>query len=423
MTAEPPPATVAVGEPRWFAMVVEGVVIGALGAVVALAFVGLVAAGERGFWPDELGTDLFSGSIRILVMATVSGVLVGMVHRVDRNAREVNVFEALAGGELDRRAVPGGVLIALIAAVGGISLGPEVATGMAAGGFAAWLSDRRGRSGAERATAVGNSVTGAWSGLFTAPAMGVLFNLELGIGHRRLEWARVLVDAAAALTGFAVFFAVTQSWSTTLRILDLGTFTLSLWHLPVAAAIGLVGAVVGAGFAAVMAAMAKVAGRLADRPVLRCGVAGLALGLLGMALPLVPFLGTEGLRVVTEDAADLAVGLLVASALAKLVATATALSFGFVGGPIFPMIFSGGTLGTALHVLVPDVPLALAVPAGMVAVPATVLPIPLSLTILVGLIASLTTTELVPVFTAAFTASAVGRALAGRESGADDHSK
>ena len=62
-------------------------------------------------------------------------------------------------------------------------------------------------------------------------------------------------------------------------------------------------------------------------------------------------------------------------------------SFGFIGGPIFPLVFAGGALGAAVHSLFPDIPLALAVTVGMAAVPAAVLPLPLSLGILAIVIA------------------------------------
>ena len=95
--------------------------------------------------------------------------------------------------------------------------------------------------------------------------------------------------------------------------------------------------------------------------------------------------------------------LLIVYVFAKILATAGAISTGFIGGPIFPLFFVGGTMGTAVTLLFPDIPIALSVGCGMVAVTAGVLPIPISLGIYVILIVGLPITEAIPVLIAALT--------------------
>ena len=135
------------------------------------------------------------------------------------------------------------------------------------------------------------------------------------------------------------------------------------------------------------------------------------LGLLGMALPLTLFLGTDGLAQVTADPAALGAGLIVASAVAKILATTGALSFGFVGGPIFPLLFIGGSLGSVAHLAVEDIPLGLAVTAMMAAVPSAVIPVPLSIATLTVLIAGIPPTESTSVFVAAILSLIAGRLI------------
>ena len=79
--------------------------------------------------------------------------------------------------------------------------------------------------------------------------------------------------------------------------------------------------------------------------IVRSTLGGLLLGLLTIALPLTLFLGSGGLVVVTENAAELGVTLLIVYVFAKMLATAGAQSTGFIGGPIFPIFFIGGTAG------------------------------------------------------------------------------
>jgi H+/Cl- antiporter ClcA len=168
--------------------------------------------------------------------------------------------------------------------------------------------------------------------------------------------------------------------------------------------LGVLGAVLTLIYGLMLRGLKRLVAPLAGQPILRCTGAGLLLGLLGMALPLTLFLGSQGLVVVTEGAAALGVALLIVYVFAKMLAMAGALSAGFIGGPIFPMFFIGGTAGTAINLIFPEIPMALAVGCMMAAVPAALLPLPFSLGILVLLVAGIPQTEAVTIFIAAITA-------------------
>ena len=173
----------------------------------------------------------------------------------------------------------------------------------------------------------------------------------------------------------------------------------------------MLGSIIGTVFKISMVATRKLAAPLASRPVLRCTALGLVLGLVGMALPLTLFLGTDGLVDVTSDPAALGAGLILVSALVKILATTGALSFGFVGGPIFPLLFVGGSFGTVIHLAIDGIPLGLAVVAMMVAVPSSVIPVPLSIATLTVLIAGIPPSESTSVFVAAIVAMIAGRLI------------
>jgi H+/Cl- antiporter ClcA len=130
-----------------------------------------------------------------------------------------------------------------------------------------------------------------------------------------------------------------------------------------------------------------------------------------MALPITLFLGTDGLATTTQDAAEIGFGLLIAFALAKILALGGALSFGFIGGPIFPLLFVGATLGSAVNLLIPEIPLGLSVSCLMVAIPASIVPIPLALAVIGIVVVGLSPTNTIPVFLAALTAYALARGL------------
>ncbi len=84
---------------EWLPPIASAAVIGGIGAIAALAFSAVVAAGQGVLWPDEVDPAAFSGSWRIVAILTGAGLLVGVIHRLDPMARSRNsTTRALSGG-------------------------------------------------------------------------------------------------------------------------------------------------------------------------------------------------------------------------------------------------------------------------------------------------------------------------------------
>jgi H+/Cl- antiporter ClcA len=301
--------------------------------------------------------------------------------------------------------VPGALLISLLSLIGGFSLGPVLPTGMLAGGLATWISDKRKLGEEIRRSNVVASITAAYGGLFTAPLGAFLIPLEMPHVQTIETYGTLIIAAATAVVGFLVFFiSGGYQFDGLLRLLDLPQYTLLPWHLIVAILIGLIGAAVAWVLGQAISILNKLVRPLNRRLILRSTLGGFSLGLLGMMMPLTLFAGSEGLVYVVENAVQIGAALLVVSIFAKILATAGALSTGFIGGTIFPMFFVGSTLGTVVTLLFPSIPIALAVGCGMVAVTSGILPIPISFGIYTMLIVGLPITEAIPIFVAGMTA-------------------
>jgi H+/Cl- antiporter ClcA len=402
------------GARAYLDQLVWGVGLGLVGAVGAIVFVMVTDRATKLLYPDQTAYQPFSGSWHIVIIMTVVGVIVGLIHHL-WPAKEEDVFDAVPEGRLDPRPMPGGVLVAAVSIIGGFAVGPEVPTGMMGAGFATWLSERRKLPAEQRQTNVLAAVTGTYGGLFTAPLAAVLMGLELAHAQSRAYYRTLLIGFLSALAGFAVFYGVQgDKFSPLLRFLNFPAFTLELWHLGVGILLGLVGAALALVFGLILRIMKRLMAPLDDKPIIRCTLAGLLLGLLGMALPLTLFLGTDGLVVVTRQATQLGLALLLVVIFAKMIALAGALASGFVGGPIFPWLFIGATAGVAVNLVFPQVPLAVAVTCLMTAVPAALTPVPLSLGMIVFLIARLSITDAIPMFIAGLVAFVVFQPLAAR---------
>ncbi|HEY7066645.1 MAG TPA: chloride channel protein [Chloroflexota bacterium] len=391
-----------------------GVGLGVLGALGAFVFVALTNYGIKLLYPETPGPEPFSGSWHIVAIMTAAGLIVGLIQHF-RPARAEDVFDAVPKGRLDPRPMPVSVLTAAVSLIGGFALGPEVPTGMFGAGLATWISERRNLPAELRQTNVMAAVTGTFGGLFTAPLAGMFMGLELTHNQLRSYFSALLIASLSAIGGFAVFYGIQgNEFSPILRFLNFGPYTLEMWHLGVGILLGLVGAALALVFCLVLRLMKRLMAPLDDKPIIRCTLAGLLLGLLGMALPLTLFLGTDGLVVVTRQATQLGLALLLVVIFAKMIALAGALASGFVGGPIFPWLFIGATAGVAVNLVFPQVPLAVAVTCLMTAVPAALTPVPLSLGMIVFLIARLSITDAIPMFIAGLVAFVVFQPLAAR---------
>ena len=395
----------------WWRLLGLSLGLGLLSTIGALVFVGLVQVGTDIVWADgPTSANLFSGSPLIVVIMTVAGALVGLIYRLVPAVGAPDVFAAIVTGRLDPRPVPGGLLVALATLVGGFSLGPEVPTGMLAGGTASAVADRRDWDLTTRKVTLGSSVAATYAGLFTSPFVSVMLLLELAQSRYVVSLAFLVIQAAAALLGFAVFFAV-GGFSSLLASLSLPDYQLELWHFAAAAVIAIVAVGLGVLTAVFASLFRRLAAPLAERVVVRGALAGLGLGLLGMAVPLTLFYGASALPQTTADAAEIGAAVLVISLVAKLAAMTAARSFGFIGGPIFPLVFAGAALGAAVNVIVPDIPAELAVTAGMAAIPAAVLPLPLALGVLAVVIAGTSFELVTPALTASLLATTIVRGV------------
>jgi H+/Cl- antiporter ClcA len=141
---------------------------------------------------------------------------------------------------------------------------------------------------------------------------------------------------------------------------------------------------------------------LAGRPVIRGLIGGLGLGIIGAALPITMFSGEGQINGLITNGAQLGVGMLLIIALAKMVLTNLALTTGWKGGYIFPVLFAGAAIGVAVDILFPIIPQPVAVTAILASFTVAVLRSPIFVVLLIG---ALTEHSLVPAMSIAMIVS------------------
>jgi len=381
-----------------------GLFVGLLSAIGAFIFIGLMNLGQSLIWPDLTDWTPFSGPWVMVVVMTVAGFLVGLIHHFT-SASELDVFAALKAGYMEPKPVPASLLASLVSLIGGFSLGPEVPTGMLAAGLGSRVSNWRKMDAESTRTNVVSGISAAYAGLFSSPFVVLMILLESAHVQSVAYYGTLLISGLAAAVGFGLFYGLGgDTFSSLLGLLSPPAYDLRLWHLGVGIVLGILAFPVGLLFPVMTKIVSRLVAPLNRQPVTRGMLGGLLLGLLAVALPITIGLGTNEIVLVYQHASEIGVALLVVFALAKLLALSGALSFGFIGGPIFPLLFVGSTLGTAIHLLFPQLPLGLTVGCMMVAVPAAIVPIPLALGVIGIAIIGLSPTNALPVILASLIA-------------------
>jgi len=359
------------------------------------------------------GTDLWftlpkdpgwlDGHLWWVAVTAGAGVVVGVLRRVFRLPTKLaGTVEELKDQRVEPSTALQGVAVSLVSLVGGASLGPEAGLGMLGGGLGTWVSERRNLDDDMRGTNTLTGISASYGGLLSSPILATILVLELA----RPKASRVMDTLVGALlsstVAFAVFFPI--AGSTFVGIYSLPSFEYEDWQLLAAVPLGLVAAALALITALAIAILTRLTARLRERTILCSTIGGIVFGLVGVALPLTLFTGTDQLATIIDDGEALGAGLLIAIVFAKIFVFAVCEATGFIGGPFLVMLFTGGTAGIATHLLIPGVPEGLAFTAMFAALPGSLVAAPFSLILLGVITTQIGALQVAPVTVAVLTA-------------------
>jgi H+/Cl- antiporter ClcA len=122
------------------------------------------------------------------------------------------------------------------------------------------------------------------------------------------------------------------------------------------------------------------------------------------------FSGEGQIRGILADPARFGVGMLLFMAILKILLLALSFKSGYLGGPIFPVIFSSTLVGLALNLLFPGIPVSIFVLCIEVAAIALALGAPLTAILLVVVVGTADQNMIVLLVISAVTAMLLGAA-------------
>jgi H+/Cl- antiporter ClcA len=378
------PGAALTQSPGFWRLMGYAALFGLVLAFAGLAFLGLVEGGTDLWFTLPKNPGWLDGSLWWVAVTAAAGVLVGVLRRLFRlPAKLPGTVEELKEQRVEPSTVLQAVAVSLVSLVGGASLGPEDALGRTGGGLGTWISDRQKLSEEMRATNTLTGMSAAYGGLLSSPILATVLVLEIA-RPKAARFSETLIGGLLASSiAFAVYFPI--AGSTFVGIYSVPSFKYEDWQLLAAVPLGLVAGALALITTVAVAVFTRLAAPLGNRTILRSTIGGVAFGLVGVALPLTLFTGTDQLTTVIDDGATLGAGLLIAVVFAKILVFAVCEATGFIGGPFLVMLFIGGTAGTTAHVLIPGLPEGLAFTAMFAALPGSLVAAPFSL-ILLGVI-------------------------------------
>ena len=377
---------------RIASIAVLGLVVGVLTSLAAIAFVELVFL-LNDWLLIAPRSRVMVDDARLLVIATVcvpalGGLVVGVLHRFIPERRShgpPDVIRAVHGldGQLPARSGFLSAAASVVSLGAGASVGqygPLAHLGATLGSLVARVSPH----GRWLATVgVGCGVAAAISTAFNAPIAGIVFAHEVILRHYSLRaFAPITV---AATMGYVVANVVFE------RPPLFRVEAVSVSFAPEILGFILIGA--AGAFVAVLYMRAilhagRIAGKLPVADYLKPMLAGALLGLAALWLPDILGVGKETLRFAVIDDA-FAPGELAFLLVAKILATALCIGFGFAGGVFSPAlligILFGALAGYGAELVLGDLRSEIAIYAicGMVAVTSAVIGAPLTTILIV----------------------------------------
>lgn len=377
------------------------VALGLAGGVFGLVYLGATGEVIDRFFGDA-GTSWWSGEVWWIPLIAIGGLTVALLRRWWEVPQKVpGGVKIIEAAEVSHKTALQWAIIAAVSAIAGASLGPSFALVVMGGGLGSWLARRSAGADDSDHDFTLTGIAGAFGAAFTSPVLGAFMVSELGPTPRNRYVASIIPQLIASFIGFAVFYSVVGR--TFLGIYAVPPYDFEVADLLVAIGLGGAAAAVMLVFVGIILGIRWLA-QIVPNSYVRGLIGGTAVGVIAVALPLTLGAGQSQLEVVIADAASLGVWLLIAILLGKMVAMALSLGAGFMGGNVFPLIFIGGTAGVITHLVVPEIPLALALSCMLAAVPGSYLRAPVSMTFIAAIALSLGPETIAPVAVAVVTA-------------------
>ncbi|MEN6519019.1 MAG: chloride channel protein [Methanospirillum sp.] len=330
--------------------------IAVVAIVFAIGFLLLWAYLDRLIWSDPI---LSAGPWAMPALVLFFSLVVGLSRKYLHAPSVIHggFVEAVRGDAdpPDYRSFPGAFVSSLASLLSGAVIGPEGALGVLVSEISAFIRPRLRVPASIAAGYDLAALASAFNGLIGSVLFTGVFATELQAGRPRSALQYLVWNLLAGAVGFIIFrFVGLLPFAQSIPFPPTG---LTPVYVLVAVLCGVIGTAIAIGAGAWLQAVEAVMDRvLGERVVLRVLAAGALVAAVGLVFPDLLFSGESQIHGIIADPARYGAALLLLMAVLKIGLFGVSIKAGYIGGPLFPILFSCTLVGLALNLLFPGVP-------------------------------------------------------------------
>ena len=395
-------------------------------ALVAIVFTALWL-GAYGWLNNAIWNNSFvtSNKWTIPVGVLFFSLLVGLVQKYLRAPTVIDggAMASMKGGgeeKTDYTTFPGALLSSFFSLLSGASVGPEGALGALVQDITAWITEKLKVPEESKLGLSLAALASAYNGIIGSPLFTGVLATEFQIGGKELGVAFLAWNLLAGVIGY-FFFTLLKLPVFAKAIPFTPISTLTLQYTLYAILLGLIGALLALFIAVSFQVFGRVMGRFGERVVLRTMVAAVVIAIVVYFFPELMFDGYSQIKPIIQNPASYGVALLLLFALLKILLLGLSFKSGYLGGPIFPTLFTCTMVAMALSLLFPSIPVSILVLCIEAAAVSLLLSAPLAAILLVAVVGTadpyLIALMCLSVVTSMFVGMEVKRLMARRAAG------
>jgi len=269
-----------------------------------------------------------------------------------------------SGEKADYRTFPGALLSSLFSLLSGASIGPEGTISILVGDISSFIREKLKIANESGGEALGFDVAAlasAFNGIIGNVLFTGVFATEFQVGGKKDAFRFLIWNLLAGAIGF-IFYTSLGLTSFAEMIPFTPITELKLAYIVYAVIFGVVGALLAVFAGLSMQKIGIIMEKsFHNRVVLRILAAGIVIAIIGYFIPNLLFSGENQIHTIIQNPAEIGIAMLLLMAFLKILLLALSLKSGYLGGPIFPILFSSTMIALALNLAFPGVPLSILV--------------------------------------------------------------
>ncbi|MGM9986826.1 MAG: chloride channel protein, partial [Bacillaceae bacterium] len=344
---------------RFLSLCVAGVysiIIGAFVGAITWVFLTLIFTGIDLIWNDFIFK--MNNNYLILFVCILGGIIVGLCQKYFGKypkTMPIVLKEFKETKRVEYKSLPKSIISALLVLWFGASLGPEAALSGIVGGLVTFSGDllkygykRKGIENDFNEVLIDSSIQSTVGIIFAAPLYG-FYSL---ISHKdKIKNVKIVIYVLAVSSGFYVFHLLSKLDNRASFITKFSDSTIGIRELLFFIPLLLVGMFLALYYKKMGIVLRKMLKPLENYKVIKAVLGGACLAILGISIPYIFFSGEHELKDIMLNWQSIGVIWLIIICFSKLLATELCISTGWIGGHLFPIMFSGVAMGFALSIM------------------------------------------------------------------------